>query len=126
MKQISLLFLLVLLSASLAFAGPYGDLIKKAGEKKDFPGSNVLLVFDSTHVVMMETGLSHSYIHRLYKVLTPDGAKNLSVIKYDYDPLSAWSEIGSVTVYRADGSQVVLDTTKVLDYPQPARAIYWG
>jgi hypothetical protein len=126
MKQISLLFLLVLLSASLAFAGPYGDLIKKAGEKKDFPGSNVLLVFDSTHVVMMETGLSHSYIHRLYKVLTPEGAKSLSVIKYDYDPLSAWSEIRGVTIYRADGSQVALDTTKVLDYPQPARAIYWG
>ena len=126
MKQISLLILLFIFAISAAFAGPYDDLIKKAGDKKTFPGSNVLLIFDSTHVEMMETGLSHNYIHRLYKVLTPDGAKSLSVIKFDYDPLSAWSEIRGVTIYHADGTQTVLDTAKVLDYPQPARAIYWG
>jgi len=126
MKHISLLFLLVCLSVSAAVAGPYDDLIKKAGDKKSFPGSNVLVIFDSTHVEMMESGLSHNYIHRLYKVLTPDGAKGLSVIKFDYDPLSAWSEIRGVTIYHADGTQTSVDTAKVLDYPQPARAIYWG
>jgi transglutaminase-like putative cysteine protease len=126
MKQISSIILLVLIGLSTVFAGPYDGLIKKAGDKKSFPGSNVLVVFDSTRVEMMETGLSHNYIHRLYKVLTPEGAKGLSVIKFDYDPLSAWSEIRGVTIYRADGSQTVLDTSLVLDYPQPARAIYWG
>ncbi len=126
MKQISLLILLALFAGSLAFAGPYYDLIKKAGDKKTFPGSNVLVIFDSTRVDMMETGLSHNYIHWLYKILTPEGAKGLSVIKFDYDPLSAWSEIRAVTVYHADGTQTVLDTSQVLDYPQPARAIYWG
>jgi len=126
MRQISLLILLVLISVSSAFAGPYDDLIKKAGDKKNFPGSNLLIIFDSTNVTMMETGLSHSFIHRLYKVLTPEGAKGLSVIKFDYDPLSAWSEIRGVTVYRADGTQTTIDTSRVLDYPQPARAIYWG
>ena len=126
MKQISLLILLVLSSASFVFAGPYDDLIKKAGEKKNYPGSNVVVIFDSTHVDMMETGLSHYYIHRLYKVLTPDGAKGLSVLKFDYDPLSAWSEIRDVTVFHSDGTQTKIDTTQVLDYPQPARAIYWG
>ncbi len=126
MKQISILFLLFCLCITATFAGPYDNLIKKAGDKKSFPGSNVVVVFDSTRVEMMETGLSHNYIHRLYKVLTPDGAKGLSVIKFDYDPLSAWSEIRGVTIYHADGSQTVIDTSKVLDYPQPARAIYWG
>ena len=126
MKQISLLILLVLISVSGAFAGPYNDLIKKAGDKKTFPGSNLLVIFDSTNVDMMESGLSHNYIHRLYKVLTPEGAKSLSVIKFDYDPLSAWSEIRGVTIYHADGTQTVIDTSRVLDYPQPARAIYWG
>lgn len=126
MKQISLLTLLVLVCFTAAFAGPYNDLIKKAGDKKNFPGSNLLVIFDSTRVEMMETGLSHNYIHRLYKVLTPDGAKSLSVIKFDYDPLSAWSEIRGVTVYHSDGSQTGIDASKVLDYPQPARAIYWG
>jgi hypothetical protein len=126
MKQISLLILMVLLTVSAAFAGSYDDLIKKAGDKKNYPGSNLLVIFDSTNVEMMESGLSYNYIHRLYKVLTPDGAKGLSVIKFDYDPLSAWSEISSVTIYRADGTKTALDTSKVLDYPQPARAIYWG
>ena len=126
MKQNPLLILLLMLGVYGSFAGPYDNLIKKAGDKKTFPGSNVLLVFDSTRVEMMETGLSHSYIHRLYKVLTPDGAKGLSVVKFDYDPLSAWSEIRVVTIYHADGSQTVIDTSTVLDYPQPARAIYWG
>ena len=126
MKQISLIILLALAYFTGAYAGPYTDLLKKAGDKKNYPGSNVVVVFDSTTVKMMETGLSHSYIHRLYKVLTPEGAKSLSVIKFDYDPLSAWSEIRGVTVYHADGTQTAIDTGKVLDYPQPARAIYWG
>jgi Domain of Unknown Function with PDB structure (DUF3857)/Transglutaminase-like superfamily len=126
MKKISLIILLALTSVWGVFAGPYSDLLKKAGDKKSYPGSNVLVVFDSTTVKMMETGLSHSFIHRLYKVLTPEGAKSLSVIKFDYDPLSAWSEIRGVTIYHADGTQTVIDTGKVLDYPQPARAIYWG
>ncbi len=126
MKHISLLLLLVLVAVTTSVAGPYDALIKKAGDKKSFPGSNVLLIFDSTHVDMMETGLSHSYIHRLYKILTPEGAKTMSVIKFDYDPLSAWSEIRGVTIFRADGTQTDIDTSHELDYPQPARAIYWG
>src|SRR5665648_71797 len=109
MKKISLLILTVLVMVSAAFAGPYDDLIKKAGDKINFPGSNLLVLFDSTHVDMMETGLSHNYIHRLYKVLTSEGAKTLSVIKFDYDPLSAWSEIRGVTIYHADGTQTVID-----------------
>jgi hypothetical protein len=126
MKKFSLFLLLACLCVTSIFAGPYDDIIKKAGDKKNYPGSNVVVVFDSTHVQMMETGLSHYYIHRLYKVLTPEGAKGLSVIKFDYDPLSAWSEIRGATVYHADGTQTDIDTSHVLDYPQPARAIYWG
>ncbi len=126
MKNLSLLILFVCLSVSAAIAGTINDLVKKAGDRKSFPGSNVLVIFDSTRVEMLESGLSHNYMHRLYKILTPEGAKTLSVIKLDYDPLSAWSEIRGVTVYHADGTQTAVDTSKVLDYPQPARAIYWG
>jgi len=127
MKQIMLLFLLIIsVCMSYAFTDPYNELIKKAGDKKSFPGAGIVLVFDSTTVKMMETGLSHNYIHKLYKVLTPEGAKSLSVVKFDYDPLSAWAEIQDVTIYRANGTQTIIDITQVLDYPQPARAIYWG
>lgn len=126
MKQFLLLTLLALGSFSLSWAGPYDDLIKKAGDKKTYPTANALVVFDSTKVEMMENGLSHSYIHRLTKILTADGAKSLTVVKFDYDPLSAWSEIRAVNIHHANGSLSKIDTSNVLDYPQPARAIYWG
>ena len=94
--------------------------------RSSYPGTGMVVVFDSTRVQVEESGLSHVFTHRLYKVQTAAGAKSLSVIKYDYDPLSAWSQIRRAVIYKADGSQVVLDTAKVMDYPQPARAIYWG
>lgn len=59
-------------------------------------------------------------------MLTPSGALELSVIKHDYDPLTAWAEIRRVVIYRKNGSQDVLDTSMVMDYAAPARAIYWG
>lgn len=114
--------LLIILSASVSWSQDITGLVARSS----FPGTGTVIIFDSTRVHVEESGLSHVYTHRLYKVQTAGGAKGLSVIKYDYDPLSAWSQIQRVVIYRADGSRVELDTSKVLDYPQPARAIYWG
>lgn len=107
-------------------AQPITELIKTSGTKADYPSAGQLVIFDSTSVNVESTGLSHVYTHRLYKVLTPAGAKGLSVIKYDYDPLSAYIEIRGVTVYRANGTITRLNPSLVMDYPAPARAIYWG
>ncbi len=113
----------VLLSA---WAGPVEDLIKKAGTSADYPDDPLVTVFDSTRVEVRESGLSYFYVHTLQKVLTPAGALTLSVVKYDYDPLSAYAEIKKVVIYRKDGKKEVLDISKVVDYAAPARAIYWG
>jgi hypothetical protein len=99
----------------------------------------VVVVFDSTNADVQETGLTYVNMHRLYKVMTPAGALQLSVVKIDYDPLSAFVEIKKVVVYRGleDLKSGGLDdlkigglgeevTSPVLDYPAPARAIYWG
>ncbi len=102
------------------------ELIKNGGCSKDYPNSNLLIIFDSTNVDVQETGLSYINSHTLYKVLTTAGAKNLNVIKYGYDPLSAYVDIVGVTIYRKDGSVEVVDVSEVLDYPAPARMIYWG
>ncbi len=101
-------------------------LIKKTGGPAEYPNDNLLVVFDSMFVDVSETGLSYVNTHKLYKVLTPKGALDISVIKYDYDPLSAYIDILGVTIYREDGSIEKLDTSQVLDYPAPARMIYWG
>jgi len=42
---------------------------------------------------MQESGLSYYHTHALYKVLTATGAKKLNIIKYGYDPLSAYVDI---------------------------------
>mgnify|MGYP002638890246 FL=1 len=112
--------------SQLSFSSSIPDLIKNAGCSIDYPNSNLLIIFDSTDVDMQESGLSYYNTHTLYKILTVQGAKNLNVIKYGYDPLSAYVDIKAVTIYRKCGDIEKLDISKVLDYPAPARMIYWG
>ena len=125
MKNICL-FLFLLCTIQFLSAQSVQEKIKNAGVSSDFPNDNVLIIFDSTHVDVQETGLSFYNMHRLYKVLTQHGALDLNVIKIDYDPLSAYVEIKKVVIYRKNGSVENLDVTKSQDYPAPARAIYWG
>ena len=109
-----------------ASADKINDLIKKAGTSKEYPGSNVLIVFDSTRVDMQESGLSYYNTHILYKILTTDGAKELSTIILDYEPGSAFVDIKSVIIYRTTGEPQNITKEKYYDYAAPARSIYWG
>ncbi|MDY5969352.1 MAG: DUF3857 and transglutaminase domain-containing protein [Bacteroidales bacterium] len=95
------------------------------------PGTPFTTLFDSTHVVVEESGLSHVTNHRRILLLTNAGCKMNRTVKMDYDPLSAYVEIRQVVVYRHGTSRA--DTivsagkqSKVLDYVAPARLIYWG
>jgi len=126
MKRV--LFILTWLMISLAiYANPdIQRLISKTGSAKDYPGKSELIIFDTTIVNVQETGLSFVHIHKLVKMLNTKGCKNNAVIKFGYDPLSAYVEIRNVVIYRQSGEVDSLDMTTVLDYPAPARAIYWG
>ncbi|MCX6235402.1 MAG: DUF3857 and transglutaminase domain-containing protein [Bacteroidetes bacterium] len=126
MKRMTVIISLFLMGWIRLSAGPVQDLIKNSGGPEDYPHDKLLILFDSIHVRVMETGLSYINTHRLYKILTAKGAKELSVIKYDYDPLSAFAEIKKVVIYRASGLIEEVDLSKTVDYPAPARAIYWG
>lgn len=138
--------LLLLFSASLLAAAsqPVHDRLQGI-KAEDYPGANLVVVFDSTIADVQETGLTYVNMHRLYKVLTPAGALQTRVVKIDYDPLSAYVEIRKVVVHKGgeagkqgsgeaweQGSGEVGNgesyevTSTVLDYPAPARAIYWG
>ncbi len=88
--------------------------------------SDCVVLLDSTSVTVQPTGQGSFAVCKAIKVQTPSGAVNNRIIKYDYDPLTAFAEFSHVTVYRADGSVEHLDVDKTLDYPAPARAIYWG
>ena len=75
---------------------------------------------------VQETGLSYNNIHKIYKVLTYQGAKQLNHLTFDYDPLSAFIDIKEVKIYRKNGLVEILESNKIYDYPAPARMIYWG
>lgn len=124
-KSILSVILTVFFSISL-FADPVQDLIKKSGDTKDYPGADLLVIYDSTLVDVQETGLSYVSNSTLYKVLTPAGALKVSTIKFDYDPQSAFVEIKKAVIYKKDGEIIELDVNKVMDYPAPAYMIYWG
>jgi len=125
MKKLTLL-IISLMCGLLISATPVDELIKNSGTAKDYKGHDLLVLFDSTRVDVQETGLSYFHMHKLTKVLTAKGAKDMRVLKIDYDPLSADVEIRMVKVHRNDGTVETIDLANVMDYVAPARAIYWG
>lgn len=83
------------------------------------------VLYDSTSVVMEESGLSHVINHQRIRANDYVGCKDLATVKIDYDPLSAYVEFRQVLLHHGDGtSEDVL--LRVYDYVAPARLIYWG
>jgi transglutaminase-like putative cysteine protease len=119
---------LFLLAAPLAAqqVDPARTALLAAGDAASFPGAPFVVVYDSTEVDVMESGLSHVVTHRLVKVLTPAGARDLRNIVVGYEPLSAAVEMRLVRIHRANGRTETLTPDRIHDYPAPARAIYWG
>ncbi len=102
------------------------DLIHAAGDATVYPNDNLIVVFDSIKVDVKESGLSYVLTHTLTKILNAKGAIDMSVVKFGYDPLSAYVDIRQLVIYKKDGTIRNLDMKNVLDYPAPARMIYWG
>ena len=92
---------------------------------------NQRTIYDSTYVYMESSGLSHVYGHKMIEMKSTHGCSENSVIKLDYDPLSAYVEFQLVVVHRMNGKEDTLfanrkNDVKVYDYTAPARLIYWG
>ncbi|MBI9033543.1 MAG: DUF3857 domain-containing protein [Bacteroidales bacterium] len=126
MKRIAIALLLFFPVWLMAQQGNYRHLIENSESSDQYGHADVLVLFDSTDVHMQATGLSYFNIHTLTKVLTTDGAKKNAIIKYGYDPLSAFVEIKKARIYRNNGEIEDLNLSDVLDYAAPARMIYWG
>ena len=95
-------------------------------ENPAFAGYDCITLLDSTAVSVQPTGSGSFAVYRKFKVQTPAGGVTNHVIKYDYDPLTAFAEFKQATIYRANGDVVNVDVTQACDYAAPARAIYWG
>ncbi len=124
--RIAFLMLFTTISLSLFSQDPIKNLLLNSEDVSQYAGYNLLTIFDSTNVIVQETGLTHVLSHTLTKVLNTQGAIDQSVIKFGYDPQSAFVQIRKVRIYKKSGDIIDLDLKTVQDYPAPARAIYWG
>jgi hypothetical protein len=116
----------LLFQTCYAVNDPMQQLIRATGDATLYPNDNLVVIFDSTKVDVKESGLSYVLTHSLTKVLNAKGAIEMSVVKVGYDPLSAFVDINKVVIYKKDGTIRTLDMKNILDYPAPARMIYWG
>lgn len=101
-------------------------LLKIADNQQDLAKYDVVNLLDSTGVCVSDQGSGSFTIHRIVKIQTPAGALKHRIIKYDYDPLTAFAEFQKVKIYKANGSTKDIDVKTACDYAAPARAIYWG
>ena len=91
-----------------------------------YAGYDCVNLLDSTSVSVQPTGSGSFAVCKIIKIMTPQGAVDNRIIKYDYDPLTAHAQFHRVTLYKANGDVHNLDITQQCDYAAPARAIYWG
>lgn len=125
MKRIFTLMSCLLMVSALANAQDWAK-YEKAAAGQAYQDADCVVLLDSTAVTVEPTGQGSFAVCKVIKVQTPAGALANRVIKYDYDPLTAFAEFKYVTVYRADGEVDYLDVSSSLDYAAPARMIYWG
>ena len=125
MRLLSLLFCSIGLPLSV-LAQDWKGLQAEASANKAFAESPQTVLLDSTSVEVSELGSGKFVIRRVIQINNEEGAIANRVVKYDYDPLTAFAEFTEMKVYHPDGSVTDLDVKKVCDYAAPARAIYWG
>ena len=126
-KSASFLFIICLgFNLLSAQSNSTTNLLNSAGGSSEHPGSDYIVVFDSTHVDMQESGLSYYNIHQLFKVLTYKGGQQLHTVKYGYDPMSAYAEIQKVVVHKANGELLSFDSDDEINYVAPGGTILWG
>lgn len=99
---------------------------EEAAKEEAYTKFDCTTLLDSTLVSVQPTGQGSFAVCKVIKVQTPKGAVANRVIKYDYDPLTAYAEFKRVTIHHSDGTAENLDVKKACDYAAPARAIYWG
>ena len=95
-----------------------------AGTADDFPGADLVVVFEHAVNRVKPSGVTYVDGYRLTKILTPEGCRDNSVLNWHYDPQSQYLEVREVNVLR-DGERIPVDLAGLHDLPAPQAAIYW-
>lgn len=99
---------------------------QKAEKAQEFAAYSETILMDSTAVTVAPTGSGTFSVYKAVLIQNNKSALNNRVIRYDYDPLTAFAEFRYANVHKKDGSTLRLDVSKAQDYVAPARSIYWG
>ncbi len=126
MRIKSIVLMIVLLSLFGFGQENLPEILKNAGNKKDFPDSPYLVIFDKTDVEMKESGLTYVTGEVFIKILNDKGSKKMISRIFGYDPLSSYVDIKEAKIVRKGGTVENIPLSSVRDYTAPARAIYWG
>jgi hypothetical protein len=99
--------------------------IVDAGTAEDHDGADEVIVYDHTRTDVSPLGVATTSGTILYKVLTPAGARNRSVLRWGYEPWSSTIAVREVNIIR--GEEIIpVDVSLVHDLPAPQDAIYWN
>ena len=109
-----------------AQAQPWKTLERNVLKQSRYAAYGTVALLDSTAVSVAPAGSGSFAVYKAIRIQSPEGALACRVLKYDYDPLTAFARFRRAVVHKADGTRVELDVEKAQDYVAPARAIYWG
>ena len=74
--------------------------IEDAGTKENHDGANHVIVYDYAKNHVKDTGVTYVESHIIYKVLTPAGCRDQSVLRWNFDPQSMFIEVREVNIVR--------------------------
>ena len=98
--------------------------VQDAGQAADHAGADYVTVYDFAVNRVEPSGVTYVESYIIYKLLTPAGCRNQSVLRWNYDPQSSHVEVREVNVVRGT-ERIPVDTSRVHDLPAPQSAIYW-
>ncbi len=96
-----------------------------AGDADDHPGANHIIVYDLAENRVKPSGVTYVDGYVLYKMLTPAGCRDRSVLRWGYEPWSSFIEITEVNIVRGE-EMISVDVSSVHDLPAPQSGIYWN
>ena len=88
-------------------------------------GADRAVLFHGILAEVDPSGLTRTTEHRIERVLTVKGARELGVLWLGYDPSSNEIVPVRVRVFRKDGDTLEIDVGDALDVPAPLHYIYW-
>ncbi len=101
-------------------------MLKSAGGTKDYDKADVVYVLDEADVYVQTGGLATTETCQVFKILTNNGVRDKSVLRWDFDPDTNRVTVRSVRIHRAGGKVEEADVSQLATQPAIEHMIYWG